>query len=181
MKNRISISLLYGAFASMIAIAIDMVLKFTKAHLFAASRYGLYFLTITLLGICIYFAIKKYRKANFDGKVFLLQHGVSIGVLTSLFYAVCFSLYLFILSQTVMPDMFEKYKEQQIALIENSTVNETEKNTQIISIRNMSNEGILLGDFIQRLIFPLTLSLFIAIFMQQKKTIEPIEKQQNIE
>ena len=179
MKNIFSISLVWGGIATLIAVVIDVILKFSNAHLYSIGRYGLYFLTISILGICIYLAIKKYRDIRFKNKSFLLFQGFSVGALTSLVYALFFSMYLFILSQTLLPDMFEKYKKQQIIAIENSSISEAEKQIQMVSINDMTNGSILIGDFIQRLIFPLTLSLFIAIFMQRKKSIEHIEKQQN--
>ena len=110
MKKKISISVFYGTIASLMAIVIDILLKFTNAHLYTTSRYGLYFFTIILIGICIYLAIKKYRENNFEEKPFLFFHGFSIGGLTSLVYAIFFSLYLLVLSQTLVPVMFEKYK-----------------------------------------------------------------------
>ncbi|MBP5412692.1 MAG: DUF4199 domain-containing protein [Bacteroidales bacterium] len=127
------------------------------------------FVPVTLVEIvvCIYFGIKEYRSKK-QTEEFLFSDGISVSSLMILCYGIIFSLYFIVLSQCVDKQLVDRYKHQQITKIEQSSHLQSDKDAAIASLKNATLASLLLGNFLQMMIFPFTIALFLSVGMQRK-------------
>ena len=83
-------------------------------------------------------------------------------------YGIIFSLYFIVLSQCVDKQLVDRYKHQQITKIEQSSHLQSDKDAAIASLKNATLASLLLGNFLQMMIFPFTIALFLSVGMQRK-------------
>ena len=72
------------------------------------------------------------------------------------------------MSQCIDKDMIAKHKAKQIALIEQSDISAQEQIQKIENIEDAGLFAIVVGNFLQNMIFPLMAALFCAALMQKR-------------
>lgn len=124
-------------------------------------------ITLIIIIVCIFNAIKEYKIKRNPQLQFLFLQGLGAGFWTTLCYCCLFTLYLIILSQCIDKDIFDNYKKKQIATITQSNLSENDKLIKIKKIKDVNTVVLIGSNFIQSFVFPFMATLFITVFMKQ--------------
>lgn len=165
------IILKWGIIAAVIAILTDVAGKYALSKSPQGVKYTLILVTFVAVVACIYAAIREYRSKKADTSVFTFTDGLSASALVVLCYGVVFSLYFVVLSQCIDTQLIDRYKQQQIQQIEQSSKPVADKEQAILSLQNSTLVSLLVGNFLQSMIFPFTVALFLSVGMQRKKPV----------
>lgn len=166
-KSLIRICLKWGLIAGIVSIAIDIIMRYVLTEENSIIRNLLGIITLIIIIVCIFKAIKEYKTKRDFNLPFLFLQGFGAGFWTTFCYCCIFTLHLIILSQCIDKNFFDKYKQKQIATISESNLSENDKSAKIKKIEDIDNIILIGSNFIQSFIFPLMATLFITVFMKQ--------------
>lgn len=167
MKKTVGISLTWGAIAAAIGIGIDLLRRYVVAEAYNGLRQVLAIASLVITIVLVYKTIKTYR-SRLNEDTFTSLQAFGSGALMTIVYALLMALYLVVLSQCIDKDMIAKHKAKQIALIEQSDISAQEQIQKIENIEDAGLFAIVVGNFLQNMIFPLMAALFCAALMQKR-------------
>lgn len=158
----------WGIIAAIVAILTDVAGKYALSEAGQGVKYTLILFTLVAIVMCIYAAIREYRSKRAEASVFTFTDGLKVSALVVLCYGVVFSLYFVVLTQCVDTQLISRYKQQQIQQIEQSSKPVAYKEQAILGLQNATLVSLLVGNFLQSMIFPFTVALFLSVGMQRK-------------
>lgn len=161
----------WGTIAAIVAILTDVAGKYTLCEAGRGVKYALVLFTLVAIVACIYAGIREYRGKKAEASVFTFTDGLKVSALVVLCYGVVFSLYFVVLTQCVDTQLISRYKQQQIQQIEQSSKSVADREQAILGIQNATLVSLLVGNFLQSMIFPFTVALFLSVGMQRKKPV----------
>ncbi|MBO4581003.1 MAG: DUF4199 domain-containing protein [Bacteroidales bacterium] len=162
-----TIALKWGAIAAVTAMLTDIVNKYCMHGKPEWTEHLFILITFIVIVACIYFAIREYRRKK-QAEEFLFSDGISVSAVMILCYGIFFSMYFIVLSQCVDKQLIDRYKEQQIIKIEQSNQIQSGKDAAVASLKEATMVSLLVGNFLQMMIFPFTIALFLSVGMQRR-------------